>query len=35
MLDLARRRELEALFDAALGLELGHFLSFAPSGASL
>src|SRR5579864_8079041 len=23
--DLARRRELEALFDAALGLELGHF----------
>src|SRR4029078_10932246 len=29
-LDLARRRELEALFDAALGLELGHFLSFAP-----
>jgi hypothetical protein len=35
MLDLARRRELEALFDAALGLELGHFLSFAPLGASL
>src|SRR3569623_3577487 len=34
MLDLARRRELEALFDAALGLELGHFLSFAPLGAS-
>src|SRR5947208_6024650 len=25
MLDLARRRELEALLDAALGLELGHF----------
>src|SRR4029453_13623478 len=25
MLDLARGRELEALFDAALGLELGHF----------
>jgi hypothetical protein len=24
-LDLARRRELEALFNAALGLELGHF----------
>src|SRR5690349_6097875 len=35
VLDLARRRELEALFDAALGLELGHFLSFAPEGASL
>src|SRR5690348_6406368 len=30
MLDLARRRELEAFLDAALGLELGHFLSFAP-----
>src|SRR6185437_458866 len=29
MLDLAGRRELEALFDAALGLQLGHFLSFA------
>src|SRR3954470_23980927 len=29
MLDLARRRELEAFLDAALGLELGHFLSFA------
>src|SRR6185295_16591377 len=28
-LDLAGRRELEALFDAALGLQLGHFLSFA------
>src|SRR6185369_6906935 len=25
MLDLAGRRELEALFDAALGLQLGHF----------
>jgi hypothetical protein len=25
MLDLARRRELEAFLDAALGLELGHF----------
>src|SRR3954454_6071228 len=25
VLDLARRRELEAFFDAALGLELGHF----------
>ena len=25
MLDLAGRSELEALFDAALGLELGHF----------
>jgi hypothetical protein len=24
-LDLAGRRELEALFDAALGLQLGHF----------
>src|SRR5262245_39188322 len=29
MLDLAGCRELEALFDAALGLQLGHFLSFA------
>src|SRR5690349_6258906 len=29
MLDLAGRRELEALLDAALGLQLGHFLSFA------
>jgi hypothetical protein len=27
MLDLAGRRELEALFDAALGLQLGHFVS--------
>src|SRR5690349_25126067 len=35
MLDLAGRRELEALFDAALGLQLGHFLSFAPAGASV
>src|SRR4029078_7268085 len=34
MLDLAGRRELEALFDAALGLQLGHFLSFAPNEAS-
>src|SRR5215210_1792340 len=25
VLDLSRGRELEALFDAALGLELGHF----------
>jgi hypothetical protein len=25
VLDLARRRELEAFLDAALGLELGHF----------
>ncbi|MNC99700.1 hypothetical protein D3C83_180690 [compost metagenome] len=25
VLDLARGRELEALLDAALGLELGHF----------
>src|SRR6476661_7688552 len=25
MLDLAGRRELEALLDAALGLQLGHF----------
>src|SRR5690349_8731262 len=25
VLDLAGRRELEALFDAALGLQLGHF----------
>src|SRR5574338_496208 len=30
MLDLAGRRELEALFHAALGLQLGHFVSFAP-----
>jgi hypothetical protein len=33
MLDLAGRRELEALFDAALGFQLGHFVSFnAPRG---
>jgi hypothetical protein len=36
MLDLARRRELEALLDAALGLELGHFrLLVASSDATL
>jgi hypothetical protein len=29
VLDLAGRRELEAFLDAALGLQLGHFLSFA------
>src|SRR5678816_1146871 len=33
MLDLAGRRELEALFHAALGFQLGHFVSFnAPRG---
>src|SRR5678816_2119407 len=32
MLDLAGRRELEALLHAALGLQLGHFVSFAPLG---
>jgi hypothetical protein len=32
MLDLAGRRELETLFDAALGLQLGHFVSSAPLG---
>src|SRR5205085_9820863 len=33
VLDLAGRRELEALLDAALGLELGHFrLLVAPMG---
>src|SRR5437763_16975645 len=33
MLDLTRRRELEAFLDAALGLELGHFrLLCAPIG---
>src|SRR5919107_1381544 len=32
MLDLAGRRELEAFLYAALGLQLGHFLSFAPLG---
>src|SRR4029079_8226797 len=35
MLDLAGRRELEALFDAALGLQLGHFLSFARQASEL
>src|SRR5206468_3149699 len=31
VLDLAGRRELEAFFDAALGLQLGHFVSFIAS----
>jgi hypothetical protein len=36
VLDLARRRELEAFLDAALGLELGHFrLLCASSDATL
>jgi hypothetical protein len=34
VLDLAGGGELEAFLDAALRFQLGHFVSFAPAGAT-